>query len=199
MSECWALEQKQKGLLVFRGSRLSQEQVGTEAIAGTWATKRKGLAAGAVDMVGQPHEHCPGRPQQCRGRRHLRRRGCLGVTSEDWGWAFFLEVSSCGYFFHSLSPVSPERYSNGSAASSSKSAEGSCRRRRQPSSSSQQSQWDTGSPPTKRQRRSRGRPSSGARRRQRAGPAAEQQQHQELGRPSSEGKVTCDEDTGSER
>ncbi|MEJ1288386.1 death effector domain-containing DNA binding protein 2 [Cricetulus griseus] len=89
-------------------------------------------------------------------------------------------------------PVSPERYSNGSAASSSKSAEGSCRRRRQPSSSSQQSQWDTGSPPTKRQRRSRGRPSSGARRRQRAGPAAEQQQHQELGRPSSEGKVTCD-------
>ncbi|XP_027289532.1 DNA-binding death effector domain-containing protein 2 isoform X2 [Cricetulus griseus] len=119
-------------------------------------------------------------------------RGCLGVTSEDWGWAFFLEVSSCGYFFHSLSPVSPERYSNGSAASSSKSAEGSCRRRRQPSSSSQQSQWDTGSPPTKRQRRSRGRPSSGARRRRRAGPAAEQQQHQELGRPSSEGKVTCD-------
>ncbi|ERE52693.1 DNA-binding death effector domain-containing protein 2 [Cricetulus griseus] len=89
-------------------------------------------------------------------------------------------------------PVSPERYSNGSAASSSKSAEGSCRRRRQPSSSSQQSQWDTGSPPTKRQRRSRGRPSSGARRRRRAGPAAEQQQHQELGRPSSEGKVTCD-------
>lgn len=51
-----------------------------------------------------------------------------------------------------------------------------------------------GSPPSKRQRRSRGRPSSGARRRRRAGPAAlrqPQQQQQEPGRPSSEGKVTC--------
>lgn len=88
-------------------------------------------------------------------------------------------------------PVSPERYSYGSAGSPSKIPEGGCRRRRQSSSSdSQQSQWGTGSPPTKRQRRSRGRPSSGARRRRRAGSAAEQ--HQELGRPSSEGKVTCD-------
>ncbi|XP_026642138.1 DNA-binding death effector domain-containing protein 2 isoform X1 [Microtus ochrogaster] len=49
-----------------------------------------------------------------------------------------------------------------------------------------------GSPPTKRQRRSRGHPSSGARRRRRTGPAPVQQQYQELGRPSSEGKVTCD-------
>ncbi|KAH0509706.1 DNA-binding death effector domain-containing protein 2 [Microtus ochrogaster] len=72
--------------------------------------------------------------------------------------------------------------------------EGSCRRRQQSGSSSdsQQSQWDTGSPPTKRQRRSRGHPSSGARRRRRTGPAPVQQQYQELGRPSSEGKVTCD-------
>ncbi|XP_036060111.1 DNA-binding death effector domain-containing protein 2 [Onychomys torridus] len=92
-------------------------------------------------------------------------------------------------------PVSPERYSYGNSGSSSKRTEGSCRRRRQSSSSagSQPSQWDTGSPPTKRQRRSRGRPSSGARRRRRVGPAAmQQQQQQELGRPSSEGKVTCD-------
>lgn len=93
-------------------------------------------------------------------------------------------------------PVSPERYSYGSSGSSSERTEGSCRRRRQSSSSdSQPSQWDTGSPPTKRQRRSRGRPSSGARRRRRMGPAAtqqQQQQQQELGRPSSEGKVTCD-------
>lgn len=93
-------------------------------------------------------------------------------------------------------PVSPERYSYGSSGSSSERTEGSCRRRRQSSSSdSQPSQWDTGSPPTKRQRRSRGRPSSGARRRRRVGPAAtqqQQQQQQELGRPSSEGKVTCD-------
>lgn len=88
-------------------------------------------------------------------------------------------------------PVSPERYSYGSPGSS-KRTEDSCRRRQQSGSSSdsQQSQWDTGSPPTKRQRQSRGRPSSGARRRRRAGPATVQQQ--ELGRPSSEGKVTCD-------
>ncbi|XP_052618748.1 DNA-binding death effector domain-containing protein 2 [Peromyscus californicus insignis] len=97
-------------------------------------------------------------------------------------------------------PVSPERYSYGSSGSSSKRTEGSCRRRRQSSRSAdaQPSQWDTGSPPTKRQRRNRGRPSSGARRRRRVGPAAtqqqqqQQQQQQELGRPSSEGKVTCD-------
>ncbi|XP_052025021.1 DNA-binding death effector domain-containing protein 2 [Apodemus sylvaticus] len=93
-------------------------------------------------------------------------------------------------------PVSPERYSYGHSISSSKSTEDSCRRRRQASSSSDapQSQWDTGSPPTKRQRRSRGRPSNGARRqRRRAGLVASQQhQQQELGRPSSEGKVTCD-------
>uniref|UniRef100_A0A8C9HYR2 Death effector domain containing 2 n=1 Tax=Piliocolobus tephrosceles TaxID=591936 RepID=A0A8C9HYR2_9PRIM len=49
----------------------------------------------------------------------------------------------------------------------------------------------TGSPPTKRQRRSRGRPSGGARRRRRGAPAAPQQQP-EPARPSSEGKVTCD-------
>ncbi|ELW71049.1 DNA-binding death effector domain-containing protein 2 [Tupaia chinensis] len=47
-----------------------------------------------------------------------------------------------------------------------------------------------GSPPTKRQRRSRGRPSGGARRRRRGGPATPQQQ--EPARPASEGKVTCD-------
>ncbi|KAL6083646.1 hypothetical protein STEG23_027637 [Scotinomys teguina] len=92
-------------------------------------------------------------------------------------------------------PVSPERYSHG-ISGSSKRTEGSCRHRQQSNSSadSQQSRWDTGSPPTKRQRRSRGRPSSGARRRRRVGPATtqQQQQPQELGRPSSEGKVTCD-------
>lgn len=48
----------------------------------------------------------------------------------------------------------------------------------------------SGSPLTKRQRRSRGRPSGGARRRRRGGPAAPRQQ-QEPARPSSEGKVTC--------
>ncbi|KAL4665777.1 hypothetical protein H8957_012145 [Semnopithecus entellus] len=89
-------------------------------------------------------------------------------------------------------PVSPERYSYGTS-SSSKRTEGSCRRRRQSSSSanSQQGQWETGSPSTKRQRRSRGRPSGGARRRRRGAPAAPQQQP-EPARPSSEGKVTCD-------
>ncbi|XP_019660119.1 DNA-binding death effector domain-containing protein 2 isoform X2 [Ailuropoda melanoleuca] len=50
--------------------------------------------------------------------------------------------------------------------------------------------WN-GSPPTKRQRRSRGRPSGGARRRRRGAPAAPQQP-QEPARPASEGKVTCD-------
>uniref|UniRef100_G1RI33 DNA-binding death effector domain-containing protein 2 n=1 Tax=Nomascus leucogenys TaxID=61853 RepID=G1RI33_NOMLE len=96
-------------------------------------------------------------------------------------------------------PVSPERYSYGTS-SSSKRTEGSCRRRRQSSSSanSQQGQWETGSPPTKRQRRSRGRPSGGARRRRRGAPAAPQQQPEPT-RPSSEGKVTCDGETGSER
>ncbi|KAL1769496.1 DNA-binding death effector domain-containing protein 2 [Sigmodon hispidus] len=94
-------------------------------------------------------------------------------------------------------PVSPERYSYGNSGSSPKMTEGGCRHRLPTSSSSsdsQQSQWDTGSPPTKRLRRSQGRPSSGARRRRRAGPASmgQQQQQQELGRPSSEGKVTCD-------
>lgn len=92
-------------------------------------------------------------------------------------------------------PVSPERYSYGNPSSSSKKTEDDSRQHRQQSSSSPeslQSQWDTGSPPTKRQRRSRGRPSSGARRRRRAGPAALQRHQQELGRPSSEGKVTCD-------
>ena len=48
----------------------------------------------------------------------------------------------------------------------------------------------SGSPLTKRQRRSRGRPSGGARRRRRAGTTAPQQQ-QEPARPTSEGKVTC--------
>lgn len=48
----------------------------------------------------------------------------------------------------------------------------------------------SGSPPTKRQRRSRGRPSGGARRRRRGAPANPQQQ-QEPARPTSEGKVTC--------
>ncbi|XP_007941131.1 DNA-binding death effector domain-containing protein 2 [Orycteropus afer afer] len=92
-------------------------------------------------------------------------------------------------------PVSPERYSYGTS-NSSKRAEGSCRRRRRrrqsdSSSDSQQGQWETGSPPTKRQRRSRGRPSGGARRRQRGVPVPPQAQ-QEPARPSSEGKVTCD-------
>ncbi|XP_005412443.1 PREDICTED: DNA-binding death effector domain-containing protein 2 [Chinchilla lanigera] len=93
-------------------------------------------------------------------------------------------------------PVSPERYNYGTS-SSSKKTEGSCRRRRQcstssTSSDSQQGQWDTDSPPTKRQRWSRGRP-SGARRRRRGGPPApQQQQQQEPTRPASEGKVTCD-------
>ncbi|VFV18363.1 dna-binding death effector [Lynx pardinus] len=50
----------------------------------------------------------------------------------------------------------------------------------------------SGSPPTKRQRRSRGRPSGGARRRRRGAPATpQQQQQQEPARPASEGKVTC--------
>ncbi|XP_045694215.1 DNA-binding death effector domain-containing protein 2 isoform X2 [Phyllostomus hastatus] len=89
-------------------------------------------------------------------------------------------------------PVSPERYNYGTSSSSTKRSEGSCRRRRQSSSSSdvQQDQWETGSLPTKRQRRSRGRPSGGARRRRRGGPAASRQQ-QEQARPASEGKVTC--------
>ncbi|KAK2488967.1 hypothetical protein MC885_010864 [Smutsia gigantea] len=89
-------------------------------------------------------------------------------------------------------PVSPERYNYGPSSSSSKRAEGSCHRRRQSSSSAdaQQSQWETGSPLTKRQRRSRGRPSGGARRRRRGGPAAPRQQ-EEPARPASEGRVTC--------
>nr|XP_040134791.1 DNA-binding death effector domain-containing protein 2 isoform X2 [Ictidomys tridecemlineatus] len=97
-------------------------------------------------------------------------------------------------------PVSPERYSFGTSSSSSKRTEGNCRRRRQSSSSSdsQQGQWDTGSPPTKRQRRSRGRPSGGARRRRRGCPATPQQQ-QEPARSTSEGKVTCDEETEAQR
>uniref|UniRef100_A0A452T5C7 DNA-binding death effector domain-containing protein 2 n=1 Tax=Ursus maritimus TaxID=29073 RepID=A0A452T5C7_URSMA len=51
-------------------------------------------------------------------------------------------------------PVSPERYNYGTSSSSSKRTEGSRRRRRQSSSTSdaQQGQWETGSPPTKRQR-----------------------------------------------
>lgn len=97
-------------------------------------------------------------------------------------------------------PVSPERYSYGSSDSSSRRLEGSCRRRRQSSSSSnaEQGQWETGSPLTKRQRRSRGRPSGGARRRRRAGTTAPQQQ-QEPARPTSEGKVTCDGETEAQR
>uniref|UniRef100_A0AAA9SMZ2 DNA-binding death effector domain-containing protein 2 n=2 Tax=Bos TaxID=9903 RepID=A0AAA9SMZ2_BOVIN len=97
-------------------------------------------------------------------------------------------------------PVSPERYSYGLSSSSSRRMEGSCRRRRQSSSSSnaEQGQWETGSPPTKRQRRSRGRPSGGARRRRRGATTTPQQQ-QEPARPTSEGKVTCDGETGSER
>lgn len=90
-------------------------------------------------------------------------------------------------------PVSPERYSYSTSSSSSKRTEGRCRSRHQSSSpaDAQQGQWETGSPPTKRQRRSRGRPSGGARRRRRGSPAVPQQQ-QEMTRPTSEGKVTCD-------
>nr|XP_054367412.1 DNA-binding death effector domain-containing protein 2 isoform X2 [Mirounga angustirostris] len=94
-------------------------------------------------------------------------------------------------------PVSPERYNYGISSSSSKRTEGSRRRRRRQSSGTsdaQQGQWETGSPPTKRQRRSRGRPSGGARRRRRGAPAAPQQP-QEPARPASEGKVTCDGET----
>lgn len=89
-------------------------------------------------------------------------------------------------------PVSPERYTYSTSNSSSKRTEESCGHRRPSSSSSnaQQGQWETGSPPTKRQRRSRGRPSAGARRRRRGNASVPQQQ--EPARPSSEGKVTCD-------
>ncbi|XP_004694216.1 PREDICTED: DNA-binding death effector domain-containing protein 2 [Condylura cristata] len=91
-------------------------------------------------------------------------------------------------------PVSPERYSYGTSSSSAKRTESSCRRRRQSSSSSnaRQGQWETGSPPTKRQRRCRGRPSGGARRRRRGAPAASQQQQEAARSSPSEGKVTCD-------
>ncbi|XP_075393142.1 DNA-binding death effector domain-containing protein 2 [Tenrec ecaudatus] len=90
-------------------------------------------------------------------------------------------------------PVSPERYSYDTSSSSTR-AEGSCRRRRRhsnTSSASQQSQWETGSPPTKRQRRSRGRPSGGARWRRR-GASAVSRVRKKPARSPSEGKVTCD-------
>ncbi|XP_043848425.1 DNA-binding death effector domain-containing protein 2 [Dromiciops gliroides] len=84
-------------------------------------------------------------------------------------------------------PVSPERYSCSPSGSDVERPEASCLGPAGPTS--QRAQWETGSPPGKRQRRSLGRSSAGGRRRR--GPQGVSRSKNLVASPTAN-KVTCD-------
>ncbi|XP_072463997.1 DNA-binding death effector domain-containing protein 2 [Notamacropus eugenii] len=84
-------------------------------------------------------------------------------------------------------PVSPERYGCNSSGSDVERPEGSCLG--SASTTSQQAQWEAGSPPGKRQRRSLGRSSAAGRRRR--GPQGASRSKNPGSSPAAN-KVTCD-------